>query len=615
MADIEAEAPSESSTATVKDHPSSTTEDARSESAAPIDTAPADGDAKEDALTDGAATAPVDLAAMEGATTHATDDAPADGAAKGDAPADAAAKKEAAPKAGAKPWSPIGAVSLRTGIALSVGSGLLYFLGFPGIDIWPLSFIALTPLIIAMRGQPTRRTTLFGWLAGFTMTMTGFYWLLPMLKVFSGFGTPLCAVFMAILCGYQGGRIGLAGWLYGRAATRGWPAAPVFALAFAVSELVYPLLFPWYFGASVHNAPVFMQVADLGGPILVGLVLVASNLALAEIVSARREGRSIDKRLVRIGAAVPVIAALYGLLRMWMTDRTMQSASRITVGIVQPNLRLFDRRESVMTHLDLTRKLREQHADLVIFSEAGLAKTWAEPRYKDELRGFARGLGVPTIIGTLLVRPGAMNPETGRPDNQWFNTAVLADKDGTILGRYDKQFLLTFGEYIPFGDTFPVLYKMSPNSSHFSKGDSIEPLVWGDHRISTMICYEDILPSFVNKMVSSANPDLLVNMTNDAWFGDSTEPWIHLALAKLRAVEHRRYLVRATNSGVSAIVDANGRVTMHTATFDAEAAVGEIRFLRARTGYEILGDAPWWIAALAIGFMAVRSRARGKPAR
>src|SRR5262249_33679283 len=184
-----------------------------------------------------------------------------------------------------------------------------------------------------------------------------------------------------------------------------------------------------------------------------------------------------------------------------------------------------------------------------------------------------------------------------------FNTALLSDREGTILGRYDKQYLLAFGEYIPFGDTFPALYAASPNSSHFSPGTSLEPLVWGDHRISTMICYEDILPSFVNKLVSHAKPDLLVNMTNDAWFGDATEPWIHFALAKLRAVEHRRYLVRATNSGLSGIVDANGRVTVHGGTFHAEALTGEIRFMTSSTPYETIGDVPWWLATFAIAYM------------
>jgi apolipoprotein N-acyltransferase len=151
---------------------------------------------------------------------------------------------------------------------------------------------------------------------------------------------------------------------------------------------------------------------------------------------------------------------------------------------------------------------------------------------------------------------------------------------------------------------------MSPNSSRFSSGDSLEPLPFGDHRIAALICYEDILPAFVNKMVRHADPDLLVNLTNDTWFGNSTEPWIHLALAKLRAVEHRRYLIRSTNSGVSAMIDPVGRVPLHSGTFTEESLIVVAKFMRTRTVYEILGDWPWWLATAAIAAMAFVRRER-----
>ena len=154
---------------------------------------------------------------------------------------------------------------------------------------------------------------------------------------------------------------------------------------------------------------------------------------------------------------------------------------------------------------------------------------------------------------------------------------------------------------------------MSPNSGHLERGTSLAPLPWKGHKITTMICYEDILPGFVNKIVRYADPDLLVNLTNDAWFGRSTEPWIHLALAKLRAVEHRRYLVRATNSGVSAIVDPVGRVVVHGGTYREESVLGEARFMRAKTVYGLLEDWPWWIATAAIAAMSYFSRPKKGP--
>ena len=487
-------------------------------------------------------------------------------------------------------------------------SGFLYFLAFPGIDIWPLSFVALVPLIVALRGQKAKRALGLGWVAGFTMTMFGFYWLLEMLKVFSGFPLPLCILFMAILCAFQAGRIAFCGWLYARAERRGWPAAPAFALAFVASELLFPLLFPWYYAATVHNAPVLLQLADLGGPYLVSLVLIAVNLAIAELVFvlvlARKEPRPLDRRVLYAGLGALGFALLYGAIRIRQVDATAAVAKPVRIGIVQGNLPLMKRSHGLQNAQKATADLKARGAELVLWSEGGSGT--AHPESKDEeaaRKAISTRLGVPTIIGTLLFKPSAP-----REHPIMFNTALLATEGGKIVGRYDKQYLLAFGEYIPFGDTFKSLYTMSPNSSHFSSGTSLEPLVWGDHRISAMICYEDILPSFVNKMVHHADPDLLVNLTNDSWFGDSTEPYIHFALAKLRAVEHRRYLVRATNSGLSGIIDPLGRTILHGSTFKEEALLGEARFMRATTGYEVIGDYPWYLASLAIVFMAFRRR-------
>jgi apolipoprotein N-acyltransferase len=350
-----------------------------------------------------------------------------------------------------------------------------------------------------------------------------------------------------------------------------------------------------------------MQVADLGGPYLVGLVLVAANLAVAEVALARLERRPLDRRLVAIGAAVPALAAVYGAIRIASVTAAASAAKVVKIGIVQPNLALFDRKNAMRIHAERTRELKDKGADLVVWSEAGVPKAFREDTYPAVVqREMTRQLGVPTIVGTVLYSPPAKRGERGIS----YNTALMAGEEGKILGRYDKRYLLAFGEYIPFGDTFPQLYAMSPNSGRFNRGTSLEPLRWEDHAISVMICYEDILPDYVNKLVAAGNPDLLVNLTNDAWFGDSTEPWIHLALAKMRAVEHRRYLVRATNSGVSAIIDPVGRVVTLGGTFREEALLGEARFLRATTVYGILKDYPWYLATFAIAAMAFASRPR-----
>ncbi len=492
--------------------------------------------------------------------------------------------------------------------------GFLYFLAFPGIDIWPLSFVALVPLIVALRGQTQRRAFGLGWAAGFTMTMCGFYWLLDMLKTFSGFPTPLCVLFMGILCGYQAGRIGLCGLLAARAERRGWPPGLSFALAFAASELVYPLLFPWYYGATVHQAPAFAQVAELGGPIAVALTLVAANLALAEPLVARLTQRAIDWRRSAGCAAIVLVSALYGAIRIPQIDAKTAQAPHGRVGLVQANMSLegkrVDQREGLRRHLNLTRELQKKGPlDLVVWSETSVMSAVDERNAAQQLGlRFANRLGVPALFGGVLVREVSDEREY-----VLFNSALLTNQQGQLVGRYDKQFLLAFGEYLPFGDTFPVLYKWSPNSGKFTPGSTLDPLPLAGRDIATFICYEDINPGFVNSIVKRGSPELLANLTNDAWFGDTTEPWIHLALSQFRAIEHRRFFVRSTNSGVSAFVDPVGRITQHSTPFREEALVENIAWLKATTPYELWGDVPWWLVSIAIVLMGFRSRRAGVP--
>ena len=497
--------------------------------------------------------------------------------------------------------------------ALAVGTGLLYFLAFPGVDVWPLGFVTWVPLLVAMRGRSVAAQTRLAWLSGFTMTFVGFYWMLGMLRSFSGFPVAVCVAFMALLALYQGGRIGLFGLLYARATSLGWWRGPCFALAFVASELVYPLLFPWYFGAVVHQLPVLTQLSELGSPIAVGLVVALASFALTELFLSHRERRAKPWRLVAMTSALLVLSAGYGFVRMGEVDRQVARAPKGRVGLVQANMGLMEKRtergEGLRRHVELSeRLLSEGPLDLIVWSETSVAggvyENDVEPVYQ---RLFTERLRVPLLFGALLMRDVA--DARGRT---LFNSALMSDGQGHITGRYDKHALLAFGEYLPLGSTFPVLYEWSPNTGAFTPGDDLSALPLGPHRVSAHICYEDVLPSFVNDLVRSSNADLLVNITNDAWYGDTTQPWIHLALAKFRAIEHRRFFVRSTNSGVSAFIDPVGRVVAHTGTFEQAALSHEVAYMSpARTPYELYGNLPWWACTVAVaGFCVVRRRRR-----
>jgi apolipoprotein N-acyltransferase len=487
-------------------------------------------------------------------------------------------------------------------------SGALYFLGFAGFDLWPLSFIALVPLLAVVdHSAPLghRRALAIGAVFGFVTHAGGYYWLVGFMEDFSGFPLPACYFFTAVICLYQGGQLALFFWLMVRAKVRGfspgWSAVP----AYCACELVYPLLFRSYFANSLYNEIPLIQIADLGGPILVTALLTLCNAALYQLADA-----AIGRRWPRW--PLPVLAAtalgctlLYGHWRSAQVMAQANAAPKITVGLVQTNMGIFAKRadpyEGHRRHIEQSLDLEAKvNPDLLIWpesaiqhfitAESGPAHPWVlGPVSKPVLFG---GISSRIISGTRRV----------------YNTAFITDRHGNILATYDKTYLLAFGEYIPFGETFPILYDWSPNSSHFTQGDHQRPLPFQGYRISTLICYEDILPAFVRRAVIEAKPHLLVNITNDAWFGKTNEPWIHLALAKFRAIEHRRYLVRATNSGVSAVVDPLGRNVTHSGVFERASLHAKVAMMTPRTIYEVTGDWPGWIGLVWIAWAAFIKR-------
>jgi apolipoprotein N-acyltransferase len=165
----------------------------------------------------------------------------------------------------------------------------------------------------------------------------------------------------------------------------------------------------------------------------------------------------------------------------------------------------------------------------------------------------------------------------------------MIDRRGRVIGTYDKVYLLAFGEYMPLGETFPGLYDAFPQAGRFSAGNEVKVFEWRGHRLGIMICYEDIMVDFTGKL-ADLDPNIIINVTNDAWFGRTSEPWLHLALSVFRAVENRLTLVRATNTGVSAFIDPTGRLTGATRLEDPELLVSEVPLMDGGTIYGAVGN-------------------------
>lgn len=493
----------------------------------------------------------------------------------------------------------------KTALALSILSGIVLFLGFAGFDFWPCAVVAQGPILLAIRGRTPKQAFKLGWLAGTIGIGGGFYWIASMLKTFSGFSLPICVLFASLLWGAQGLQFAFFYTAVARADRMGWPRLLTIPVLFAALEFVFPALFPWYYANSLHNVPLLIQTADIGGVVFVGLLLTLSH-AVVDVLLARWWARKHKKsfpeehtwKRTLVAAAVMWIFSLgYGAYRLHEVDVENQTAPTLRVGLVQENLGLqekrVDPRSSLRRHIATTRRLQAQNVGLTVWSESALSMLFPE-----NLHNVRSAIPSWPIGGHVLF--GALREQGDRI----YNTAYLSDQMGGLQQPYDKTFLLAFGEYLPGGETFPVFYQWSPNSGHFSPGAhpvamQLPPASDGvRYRVAPLICYEDILPRYVHRFQRETDSQLLAVILNDAWFGPTTEPWIHFALSKFRSIEHRRDFVRAANSGVSGFIDAGGRVISTTQTFTIESKVADVHLRTRKTFYAKTGD---WFCWLALG--------------
>ncbi|MEO1335938.1 MAG: apolipoprotein N-acyltransferase, partial [Myxococcota bacterium] len=214
-------------------------------------------------------------------------------------------------------------------------------------------------------------------------------------------------------------------------------------------------------------------------------------------------------------------------------------------------------------------------------------------------------ISVPLLFGGTSIERDARGRRAG-------NAVFLVEPDGMIRQAYRKQLLIPWAEYIPMSTVWPALRRMFPHAQRFSAPSRAEALELSPWRLATPICYEIVHADYVRRLVRTLRPHVIVTVANDAWFGDSQEPWIHLSMARLRAIEHRRWIVRATNSGVSALIDPSGRATRQTPLFESSILFGSIHPSEVQTLYTRWGDWPGWLTAGIGLFLLLRRNLDGR---
>jgi apolipoprotein N-acyltransferase len=492
--------------------------------------------------------------------------------------------------------------------ALLVGSATVLALAFPRTDWDGAAWFALVPLFIVALGARPRLAFAWGWLYGTVFFLVLLRWLSFTFRTFSTIPWPLSwgpALLLAAWCGlYVAVVAGLLSWLAGRRSTT-WALATAPFLWVGAEWLRGHLLggFPWgTIGYSQHLRLPVIQIAELGGVHAVSLVLAAANAAITGVFLL-----TWRRALAGLGLGVAVVAATlaFGALRL---ASPLPSSGQVSVGIMQPSIEQplkWDPDHAgivLKIYQELTRQAGADRPDLIVWPEtASPTALRRDVELQRLLSGMSAEMRVPLLVGSIDVRDGA--------PARFTNTAFLVDGRG-IAGRYDKIHLVPFGEYVPLAGVIGFVRGWAEFIADLEPGSRAVVFPGPPAPFGVVICYEGIFPDLFRKFVNNGAL-MMVNMTNDGWFGRTSGPGQHLAMYPFRAIEHRVAVVRAANTGVSAFIAPTGQVVRRLGLFQRGTIGDQVPLRQGRTLFTRLGDWMAWtslaVAATSIGVAARRS--------
>ena len=453
---------------------------------------------------------------------------------------------------------------------LALLSGLLIGTSYIPFPPWALIF-AFVPLWTAV-GQTSsiRRAFALGWVTQFVLTLIGFHWVAYTAVEFGHLPWILGLLALLGFCGFASLHVALGAALWKAIEKRTRPAPLLRALgiasATALCERLYPMIFPWNLGyAWLPSGMPLIQTADIFGfEGLSTLTFLANGLLYFAL------HRSTPSQRVR--PALGVFLGFLLLSAMGLNRGTPWSPSpedpQLKALVVQANIgnleKYYAERGSsfrtaiIEKYLVIAQEAYDKNpsADLFVFPETAmpmeLESTFQDHALNRSVRDFVIGKSKPLFTGAYSKDLGS---------SAVYNGVFLLDSQGDVVARYRKSILLAFGEYFPGSDTFPILKnlvdKYVPAISHFGRGEG--PTVFSsDHgRLGPLICYEGLYPLFVSAVVEKG-AEVLINLTNDSWFGTYFEPHQHMWMTLARAIEARRPLIRATNTGITTAILADG---------------------------------------------------------
>jgi apolipoprotein N-acyltransferase len=465
---------------------------------------------------------------------------------------------------------------------LALLSAAMLILLFPPYNLSWLAPVAVAPLIVASaRAQSWKARFALGYTTGFVYWFGICHWISWTLAHHAGVSNTTAWLLFLLFCFAKAAQMGIFGILAGPL-TRSPFALPAIGALWVVLEWshIYTA-FEWLLlGNAGSNMALPLRIAPYTG--VWGMSFLFATLGTAVAILVLRRNRVAVAWLL-----------LWPILWLLPNMNIPQPASASAV-VVQPNIddetiwtpELLAKQTQRLEVLSMAPVLAaDRKVDLIVWPEIPLPFYDYDPDFRNMISSLARRANAGFITGAVA------RSESKAP----LNAAISVAPDGTIQARYDKVNLVPFGEFVPWPFTY-VTNKISTEAGDFEPGRNVVVVQLGQHKVGTFICYETVFPAYVRQFAKQG-AEVLLNISNDAWFGRTPARYQHLLIARMRAVENRRWLLRVTNNGVTATIDPAGRVRLSAEEFQEVVARMPFGYATGQTLYTRWGD--WFVAVCA----------------
>ncbi|MBL7685979.1 MAG: apolipoprotein N-acyltransferase [Deltaproteobacteria bacterium] len=488
-----------------------------------------------------------------------------------------------------------------------IGGSTLPNLGF-------LAWIAWVPLFLVVLPESPRKQFYLTFIYGFFFYLGATYWLYNAMHGFGGLSPLISSLVLLLLSVILGAYFAItfliASFLNQKVKLSYFISLPILLVAVEWGRTHWPVGgFPWaQVGYTQYGYLPLIQFADWTGVYGVSALICLVNVYFYELYLKIRKGQKEENKSFVIKSIFTFTGLLfiliYGQTRIHQIETLIQKKSPKQVALVQGNIPQDQKwspqwgHQILSTYQRLTRESWFRNVDLVV---------WPETAYPFDLpfdqenvvRELLGDFHAPLLFGAVGFDSKHLqiqNPEI------IFNSAVLMGQN-QAWQFYHKQHLVPYGEYVPFQQWLPFLKKLTAQVGQFQPGNEFNLLQINDFKLGSLICYEDIFPQIARRFVQSG-ANLLVNLSNDAWYGNTSALPQHLSFSTFRAIENRRYLVRATNTGVTSWVDPTGKIELKLPLFQEGILIAQPKLLEEKSFYSHFGDLFAYVC-LALGALMV----------